>query len=507
MAAGSAGSAEAGSEAADAAAPAVEAGSAAVGAAAGAAGAVGADYSPAMLAMKAKAEHFRAAVGELLEKGEHKRFVRVLKELIHLPEDRDATRAQMIEELYDFLLPGADLCQELEALLPSRLRKEYAATGERLVLIDQAMVEELFFPSSPAADSDAPAADGDAPAADGFDGASAAAAAAAAQGFTLRSPQQIAAAKKRGKSVETERGTDAFNDLPQGPFSSKDAIAHAYERSAKENGQLMPFFTAHRAASKSRGEQRTLCCPFGAKERTGKGTGARKSAPKFELDNSNICMWSVTFEWSTVGWVILRARLVHSNHTCDAPKVLSEAESSLTFTEHDSKIPDQLVNLVTDDIKLLNLSIEMIKRFLDAKAQALKIEITWLYNDVYNLFSTSFAEKEYDATGLVELLIERRDKLGLAYKIRHGKDGRLAQVFFEMEGAAGEWALRGEDNIVLFDTTWGTNIYGMKLGCFTTIGSDGQTIILGATILINEDEPSFEWAFRHFSRLSKSRRA
>ncbi|KAJ1634220.1 hypothetical protein T492DRAFT_517080 [Pavlovales sp. CCMP2436] len=302
MAAGSAGSAEAGSEAAGAAAPAVGAGSAAAGAAAGAAGAVGAGYSPAMLAMKATAEHFRAAVGELLEKGEHKRFVRVLKELIHLPEDRDATRAQMIEELYDFLLPGADLCQELEALLPSRLRKEYAATGERLVLIDQAMVEELFFPSSPAADSDAPAgdgdapaadgdapaADGDAPAADGFDGASAAAAAAAAQGFTLRSPQQIAAAKKRGKSVETERGTDAFNDLPQGPFSSKDAIAHAYERSAKENGQLMHFFTADRAASKSRGEQRTLCCPFGAKERTGKGTGARKSAPKFELDNSNI---------------------------------------------------------------------------------------------------------------------------------------------------------------------------------------------------------------------------
>jgi hypothetical protein len=87
---------------------------------------------------------------------------------------------------------------------------------------------------------------------------------------------------------------------------------------------------------------------------------------------------------------------------------------------------------VTPDIKLLNPTVEAIKRFIDIKAQALKIEITWLYNDVYNLFSTSDAEKEYDATGLVELLIERRDELGLAYKLRHGKDGRLAQVFFEM---------------------------------------------------------------------------
>jgi hypothetical protein len=62
-------------------------------------------------------------------------------------------------------------------------------------------------------------------------------------------------------------------------------------------------------------------------------------------------------------------------------------------------------------------------------------------------------------------------------------------------GAAGEWAIRGDENILLFDTTWGTNLYGMKLGCLSTIGSDGQTIILGATILMNEDEPSFEWVF------------
>lgn len=51
--------------------------------------------------------------------------------------------------------------------------------------------------------------------------------------------------------------------------------------------------------------------------------------------------------------------------------------------------------------------------------------------------------------------------------------------------------------------TWGTNIFGMKLGCFTTIGSDGQTIILAACIVLREDLPSFEWAFGHFAEVFK----
>jgi hypothetical protein len=55
-----------------------------------------------------------------------------------------------------------------------------------------------------------------------------------------------------------------------------------------------------------------------------------------------------------------------------------------------------------------------------------------------------------------------------------------------------------DKNIVLFDMTHGTNVYKMKLGCFTTVGADGQTIILAACLLLHEDEASFEWAFSAF---------
>ena len=58
--------------------------------------------------------------------------------------------------------------------------------------------------------------------------------------------------------------------------------------------------------------------------------------------------------------------------------------------------------------------------------------------------------------------------------------------------------MRGDGNVVLFDTTWGTNKYKMKLGCFTTVGGDGDTVILGACLLLHEDIESFEWAFVPF---------
>lgn len=57
--------------------------------------------------------------------------------------------------------------------------------------------------------------------------------------------------------------------------------------------------------------------------------------------------------------------------------------------------------------------------------------------------------------------------------------------------------------MVLFDMTWGTNIYGMKLGCFTTIGRDSRTIILAACIILREDLESFNWAFSRFAEVFK----
>jgi hypothetical protein len=53
---------------------------------------------------------------------------------------------------------------------------------------------------------------------------------------------------------------------------------------------------------------------------------------------------------------------------------------------------------------------------------------------------------------------------------------------------------------VLFDTKHGTNRYGLRLGCFTTVGRDGGTVLLATAMMTNEDQESFEWAFLQFKR-------
>ena len=41
------------------------------------------------------------------------------------------------------------------------------------------------------------------------------------------------------------------------------------------------------------------------------------------------------------------------------------------------------------------------------------------------------------------------------------------------EGAFAAYARNERANVIMFDTTWGTNRYNMKLGFFTTVGLNG----------------------------------
>lgn len=72
--------------------------------------------------------------------------------------------------------------------------------------------------------------------------------------------------------------------------------------------------------------------------------------------------------------------------------------------------------------------------------------------------------------------LEQRGQEGLQHYMTVDETGRLSRLFVEMEGACDEYALGGDDNVVLFDPTHGTSRYALKLCCFTTVSSAGQTI-------------------------------
>lgn len=54
------------------------------------------------------------------------------------------------------------------------------------------------------------------------------------------------------------------------------------------------------------------------------------------------------------------------------------------------------------------------------------------------------------------------------------------------------------DDVVTFDTTFGTNRQSRPLGVFTGYNNHRQTCVFGATLLYDETAESFAWAFNIF---------
>ena len=141
-----------------------------------------------------------------------------------------------------------------------------------------------------------------------------------------------------------------------------------------------------------------------------------------------------------------------------------------------------------------------------AKAKDEGFRTDWSYDDVYSLIKDVRAmssAKDLDATNLLEYLTEREKTFGLRYFARTDGD-RLNMLFFELEGGFDDWACGGTENVLMFDPTWGTNKYGVKLACFTTVAPTGRTVVNSCVLIRNEDTPTFEWCFRCFAEVFRT---
>jgi hypothetical protein len=384
---------------------------------------------------------------------------------------------------------------------------------------------------------------------------------------TRRSTADILARKPRaGRQFDRSMpGSAEYDALPGGPFSTLADTVAAFHAFGLETGDRFYKSGGLKKPTKDRGAQQHLKCSYNAIARPSRSTGERQRSMLPLAEQPQRCPFTVMLEESQQGWIVAHAFAQHSDHEKNEPRVLGEAERRASYTKHNSKIPDELLDLVTPDMLLLRLTVRAIKDFIDKKAVDLKYTIDWSYNDVYNHFSASVADRVHDSANLVDALQKRRDEKGLQYKIRLDDEGTLVQAFFEMvraacatlprappclparegittssrtdglalaltvrfvcatcafhlptasrvspcyaqEGGSDLWSTYANvgqrqgyaESALLFDITFGTNALGLKLGAFTTVGPDGSTRILGATMTLREDAVSFEWAFGAF---------
>ncbi|XP_042944603.1 protein FAR1-RELATED SEQUENCE 5-like [Carya illinoinensis] len=73
-------------------------------------------------------------------------------------------------------------------------------------------------------------------------------------------------------------------------------------------------------------------------------------------------------------------------------------------------------------------------------------------------------------------------------------EGRLRNVFWADPRSRA--AYKYFDDVVTFDTTYLTNRYGMPFAPFIGVNHHGQSILLGAGLISNEDTETFTWLFQ-----------
>ena len=214
------------------------------------------------------------------------------------------------------------------------------------------------------------------------------------------------------------------------------------------------------------------------------------------------CKWEIGYELTTEGWQLFNYRADHKNKEGDFHPLM-ESGAEVMATGAARQIPVELHQLGSL-LQSVGQSPILIFEALMRSAKDQELSTQFSYDDVLTKFPQSVNTRDWDATGLVEALQQRAARGEGAYMITTDQAGCIDKVFVQLDFSLDEWVRAGSENVLLFDPTHGSNQYKMKLCCFTTVGSSGQTVILAAALIKYEDVDQIMWAFKCFATLFKT---
>ncbi|KAI6651455.1 putative far-red impaired response protein [Oopsacas minuta] len=182
------------------------------------------------------------------------------------------------------------------------------------------------------------------------------------------------------------------------------------------------------------------------------------------------CPYSIRLEECIEGWAVVTGYFAH-NHDLVESHSASLAESTLR------QIPFEF-NTLGFELKRAGLTASKINQVFISKAHEKHLPITWSYQDVYNKFQPSVEERGFDATNFVSYLQEQLSTKGLYFAIQTAEDSSMSKVFWTLTDSFERWVENSEANIVVFDTTHGTNKYTLKFTAFCPVNKHGNTQVL-----------------------------
>lgn len=106
-------------------------------------------------------------------------------------------------------------------------------------------------------------------------------------------------------------------------------------------------------------------------------------------------------------------------------------------------------------------------------------------------------ENTDDIKKTLRLFVEmQKSSKDFFYAVDTGKDGKIKNVFWSHAWSRLSYKHFGD--VVTFDTTYQTNIYGMPFAPFVGVNNHFQTVIFGCALVLEESEDAFKWLFTTF---------
>ncbi|BFG31405.1 hypothetical protein CerSpe_176790 [Prunus speciosa] len=185
-----------------------------------------------------------------------------------------------------------------------------------------------------------------------------------------------------------------------------------------------------------------------------------------------------------------------------------------TFREehnHEMKTQDKVHLLrshrkVTESTKVYNAHLSKVNIPVHQQVSLLEVlaggleNIGFLRKDMYN-YQRDMREEVtgHDAELLKELfLLEQEKNESFYFKMEVDSEGRMGNVFWADGRSRRAYGFFGD--VVVFDTTFNTNRYGMVFAPLLGVNNHRQTILFACAFLTSETTESFVWLFEQFKK-------
>ncbi|KAL6272721.1 hypothetical protein ACE6H2_000236 [Prunus campanulata] len=161
---------------------------------------------------------------------------------------------------------------------------------------------------------------------------------------------------------------------------------------------------------------------------------------------------------------------------------------------------------VTESAKVYNAYLSKVNIPVHQQLSILEVQaggmenIGFLRKDVYNYQRDMRAKVTgHDADLLNEHFLREQEKNASFYfKIEVDSEGRMGNVFWA--DARSRRAYGSFGDVVVFDTTFNTNRYGMVFAPLIGVNNHRQTILFGCAFLTSESTEAFIWLFEEFKK-------